>query len=47
MEHNHIHNVIAFFVFFAVCALFAYITKPKKKYMYGNAKAGDCLKPKG
>lgn len=46
MEPNHMHNVIAFFVFFAVCFLLAFITKPPKSSKYGNVKAGDCISPR-
>lgn len=38
---EHMHNVIAFLVFFAICGLAAHIAKPAKKSKYGNIKAGD------
>jgi len=51
---EHYHDVIAFlgvffiaFILVFICEQLEKITKTKKKYMYGNAKSGDCLKPKG
>lgn len=51
MEPNHMHSVIALFVFFAVAGLFAWATKEigrakRNKSKYGNVKAGDCITPR-
>jgi len=55
MKNNHMHNVLAIFVFFAICAIAAHLyTKARRiikniqrnKCKYGNVKAGDCISPR-
>lgn len=55
MEPNHMHNVLAFFAFFILCALGTHaiilIDRSKKRTakLYrikpSNCKAGDCITP--